>query len=512
MIKIKFLVLIISSMLFINVQIYAQNVGISVDGSNPDSSAILDIKSASGGLLIPRMTTAQRDAISNPAQSLLIFNTTTICFETYIDGQWQSIWCDSCASLNVTVSASPSTICSGSSSTLSASGADSYEWSTGATTNSIIVTPSASTTYTVTGTTSGCSTTATVNVIVNTSPSVTVSASPSTICSGSSSTLTATGADSYEWSTGATTNSITVTPSVSTTYTVTGTTSGCSATTTANVTVNTSPSVTVSASPSPICSGSPSTLTAAGATSYQWSTGATTNSITVTPSASTTYTVTGTASGCSATATVNVTVESCCNPVTPCPTAGPVTYNGFTYNTVQIGTQCWMIENIRTTKYRDGTDITDGTSTSIWSNSTTSGKWCPNQGTGSADGLFYDFYAASSTKNICPSGWHVPTQYEFETLQSSAGGSANGNKLKDDVTWNGTNECGWKGKYGGYRAGSGQYYDYQTSGTFCYGKWWTKTTTGSYAVDFRLYDNGGIQVNTYGSEKKNGVYIRCIKD
>ena len=69
------LVIIISSMLLINVQIYAQNVGISVDGSTPDSSAMLDIKSTSGGLLIPRMTKSQRDAISSPATSLIIYQT-----------------------------------------------------------------------------------------------------------------------------------------------------------------------------------------------------------------------------------------------------------------------------------------------------------------------------------------------------------------------------------------------------------------------------------------------------
>lgn len=75
MIKLCNLVLIISSIMLINVQIYAQNVGISVDGSTPDNSAMLDIKSTSGGLLIPRMTKSQRDAISSPATSLIIYQT-----------------------------------------------------------------------------------------------------------------------------------------------------------------------------------------------------------------------------------------------------------------------------------------------------------------------------------------------------------------------------------------------------------------------------------------------------
>ena len=87
------LVLIISSMLLINVQMHSQNVGINPDGSTPDPSAMLEIKSTNGGLLIPRMTTAQRNAISNPAQSLLIYNLTTKCLEIYEDGAWQQIWC-----------------------------------------------------------------------------------------------------------------------------------------------------------------------------------------------------------------------------------------------------------------------------------------------------------------------------------------------------------------------------------------------------------------------------------
>jgi hypothetical protein len=91
--KIKFLVLIISSMLLLNLQMYSQNVGISADGSTPDPSAMLDIKSTNKGLLIPRMTTAQRDTISSPAQSLLIFNTNTECLETYVYNAWRAIWC-----------------------------------------------------------------------------------------------------------------------------------------------------------------------------------------------------------------------------------------------------------------------------------------------------------------------------------------------------------------------------------------------------------------------------------
>ena len=73
--KLTNLVLMISLILLLNVQIYAQNVGINSDGSTPDNSAMLDIKSTSSGLLIPRMTLAQRNAISSPATSLIIYQT-----------------------------------------------------------------------------------------------------------------------------------------------------------------------------------------------------------------------------------------------------------------------------------------------------------------------------------------------------------------------------------------------------------------------------------------------------
>jgi hypothetical protein len=71
----------------------AQGVGVNTSGSAPDNSAILDVSSTNQGLLLPRMTTAQRNAIVAPAQSLLIFNTTTSCFEYYFSGAWYTMAC-----------------------------------------------------------------------------------------------------------------------------------------------------------------------------------------------------------------------------------------------------------------------------------------------------------------------------------------------------------------------------------------------------------------------------------
>ncbi|MBI3520704.1 MAG: hypothetical protein HY062_15305, partial [Bacteroidetes bacterium] len=188
-----------------------------------------------------------------------------------------------------TIAVNNATICSGTSTVLTASGATTYSWSTGVTTNTISVSPASTTIYTVTGTTSGCSNTKTVSVTVNATPTVAVS--NATICSGTSTVLTASGATTYSWSTGATTNTVSVSPTSTTVYTVTGTTNGCSNTKTVSVTVNATPTVAVNNAT--VCSGTSTVLTASGATTYSWSTGATTNTVSVSPTSTTVYTVTG---------------------------------------------------------------------------------------------------------------------------------------------------------------------------------------------------------------------------
>jgi gliding motility-associated-like protein len=208
---------------------------------------------------------------------------------------------------NPTVSANSATICSGQSATLTASGAATYSWSTGATTASISASPTVSSIYTVTGTGAGsCTNTKTVSITVNNIPTLTVNSS--TICSGNSATLAAGGANSYSWNTGAITSSIAPSPSVNTVYTVTGTIAGCSSSTTASVNVVNNPTLSVNSATA--CAGSSVVLTAGGAGTYSWNTGATTSSISVSPGITTVYTVTGTNAGlCSAsqTAAVNVT-------------------------------------------------------------------------------------------------------------------------------------------------------------------------------------------------------------
>lgn len=215
----------------------------------------------------------------------------------------------------VTTVNSPS-ICPGGTATLTGAGATTYVWSTGAVTNPINVSPGTTTSYTVTGTTAGCTSSAVAAVTVGGTLAPTVN-SP-TICAGQTATLTATGGTTYTWSTGAVTNPITVTPATTTSYTVTANTGGCTGTTVATVTVNPLP-VLVITNPAPVCTPATVDITSAavtagstgGGTLTYWSdAGATIVLATPTALASGTYYIQSTtAAGCTSIAPVTTVVN-----------------------------------------------------------------------------------------------------------------------------------------------------------------------------------------------------------
>jgi len=213
---------------------------------------------------------------------------------------------------NISIAASANNICSGTTTTLTASGAPSYTWSPGgATTNTISVTPGATATYTVTGDSLGCTTQQQVTINVTATPSVTASSSQSSICSSQSATLTASGATTYSWLPSGSGGSIVVNPSTNTTYTVIGMNGNCSDSSIVNLNVTPTPTLNITSAPPAICAGQTATLTATGANSYTWQpTGANTGTITDNPSTTTVYTVTGDSAGCTgAPQTVTVTVN-----------------------------------------------------------------------------------------------------------------------------------------------------------------------------------------------------------
>ena len=215
------------------------------------------------------------------------------------------------------------TVCAGVAVTLSGSGASTYTWNNGVT-NGLAFTPTASTTYTVTGTSAlGCINTDQVTVTVN--PLPVLSAGPdASICTGGSTTLTANGATSYSWAPGGQiTASITVSPVATATYTVTGTSLGCSASDAVTVTILPNASINAGLDV-PICLGASTTLTATGGVSYTWDNGLLLgNNFVVSPALTTTYNVVGTnAAGCVGTDAITVIVN---------PNPAPVITGASTY-------------------------------------------------------------------------------------------------------------------------------------------------------------------------------------
>jgi len=199
-------------------------------------------------------------------------------------------------------------ICEGSSATLTASGGDTYLWSTGDTAQSITVVPNTTTTYSVTAFVDSESDTDEVIVNVNQIPSANAGVDQ-TICTGETITISASGGSSYLWSTGATSATINVSPNATITYSVTVSNNGCSDTDDILVTVNPSPTANAGNDVA-ISQGETTILTASGGDAYIWSTGETTESISVNPSTTTTYTLIALLNGCEDTDDVIVTIET----------------------------------------------------------------------------------------------------------------------------------------------------------------------------------------------------------
>jgi uncharacterized protein (TIGR02145 family) len=193
--------------------------------------------------------------------------------------------------------------------------------------------------------------------------------------------------------------------------------------------------------------------------------------------------------------------------------------DGNVYNMVNIGSQIWMKENLRTTKYTDHTDIPEVNDSASWSNLSTAGYcWYNGDATNykSAFGALYNRYAVESEK-LCPTGWHVPTDDEWITLTDYLGGdSVAGGKLKDTNTvyWinqnvAATNESGFTGLPGGIRLENGSF-----MGLGNYGTWICDVDNTFEYAWYRLVNSlersiyGGYKYKEFGS----GFSVRCIKN
>jgi len=191
--------------------------------------------------------------------------------------------------------------------------------------------------------------------------------------------------------------------------------------------------------------------------------------------------------------------------------------DGNIYKTIPIGNQTWMAENLNVSRYRNGETIPQIQDQEQWEKST-NGAWRyynDDPANGTIYGKLYNWYAVNDPRGLAPSGWHVPSDNEWESLSTFVGGGSDaGGKLKETGTthWlspntGATNEFGFSALPGGRYASSGYFNGIGTSAI-----WWTSTphsATGAYG---RSLGKDGSALNSGYTSNITGYSVRCIKD
>ena len=209
-------------------------------------------------------------------------------------------------------------------------------------------------------------------------------------------------------------------------------------------------------------------------------------------------------------------------PGIPCPGTPTVTdIDGNIYNTVQIGTQCWTLSNLKVSKYRNGDSIPTGLSNSDWQN-TTSGAYAIYNNDPVNDGLYgklYNHYAVTDSRGLCPTGWHVPSDAEWTILENHFGGSSvAGGALKSTAMqptpggWNApnagaTNSSGFTAPPGGFRNSNGGFYSMSDLGY-----WWSSSVSSASGAWYRSLYYNVSNINRASTNRAVGFSVRCCRD
>jgi len=203
--------------------------------------------------------------------------------------------------------------------------------------------------------------------------------------------------------------------------------------------------------------------------------------------------------------------------------------DGNVYNTVTIGDQVWIAENLKVTHYSNGDPIPNVTSDSVWSWLST-GAYCTYDNDDSNTdtyGSMYNWHAVNDSRNIAPEGWHVPTDEEWKELEVYLGmsqsqadslilrGTDEGGKMKETGTahWQSpntgaTNESGFSALPGSWRdAYDGTYNHLGYMALF-----WSSTENTSFFAWFRVLYYSNSEVNRNFRSKSYGMSVRCVRD
>lgn len=190
--------------------------------------------------------------------------------------------------------------------------------------------------------------------------------------------------------------------------------------------------------------------------------------------------------------------------------------DGNVYHTVSIGTQCWMKENLRTSKYNNGISISTNYDNTAWK-TTISGVYAIYYNDESYNSIYGKLYNwnAVHTGALAPEGWHVPDTTEWNTLINFLGGdSVSGDKMKKNDLWlpyigiSNTNSSGFSALPGGIRVDSTGFYEDIVRRAY----FWSSTELGRDSAYFRLLNYNSSDASSVSSNKHIGISVRCIKD
>ena len=187
--------------------------------------------------------------------------------------------------------------------------------------------------------------------------------------------------------------------------------------------------------------------------------------------------------------------------------------NIIRFNSVKIGNQIWMTENLNVDCFQNGDIIPEAKTAEEWkaAGNAKMPAWCyydNDPKNGKKYGKLYNWYAVNDTRGLAPDGWHVPTDKEWPVLSAFLGGvDVAGTKMKSTSGWNdngnGTNNSGFSGLPGGDRANNGSFY-YVGS----YGHWWSSS---EYAeVNAHCFGLKYSYLRLDGSNKSDGFSVRCV--
>ena len=198
------------------------------------------------------------------------------------------------------------------------------------------------------------------------------------------------------------------------------------------------------------------------------------------------------------------------------PGNGVTDIDGNNYPTTTYGSIEVMAENLKTSRFANGDFIPNVTDFSVWSN-LSSGAWCNfsnDPANDSVYGKLYNGFVVDDSRNVCPAGWHVLDQSEWNDIKNRVGANPGGAMKSTGLSYwqspntGATNTANFNGKGGGRRSSTLDFFNFNEDG-----RWWTATPANSVAVyEVILFYNNTSMTTSSASNRKNGYAIRCAND